>query len=83
MMKVLVINGSPRGEKSNSLRLAEAFLKGLGETETRYFHVAQKQIAACRGCFNLTQFPHLGLQSKSNGEETVRPKKKEVKNGTR
>lgn len=51
MMKVLVINGSPRGEKSNSLRLAEAFLKGLGETETRYFHVAQKQIAACRGCF--------------------------------
>ena len=25
---------------------------------------------------SLTQFPHLGLQSKSNGEETVRPKKK-------
>lgn len=33
-MKVLVINGSPKLEKSNSLRLTNAFIKGLqSETE--------------------------------------------------
>ncbi|MBR1692734.1 MAG: NAD(P)H-dependent oxidoreductase, partial [Lachnospiraceae bacterium] len=28
-MKVLVINGSPKGKKSNSYRLTEAFINGM------------------------------------------------------
>lgn len=28
-MKILVINGSPRGERSNTLRLTRAFTRGL------------------------------------------------------
>ena len=30
-MNILIINGSPKGERSNSLRLTQAFVKGLKE----------------------------------------------------
>lgn len=30
-MRTLLINASPRGSRSNSLKLAEAFVRGLGE----------------------------------------------------
>ena len=30
-MKILVLNGSPKGTRSNSMRLTEAFLEGLQE----------------------------------------------------
>ena len=32
-MKILVINGSPRLEKSNTIKLADAFINGLNEIE--------------------------------------------------
>ena len=56
-MKVLVINGSPRGDQSNSLRLARAFLKGMsgnlhrGTTEVEQIDVCRLNIQPCRGCF--------------------------------
>lgn len=31
-MNILVINGSPRMERSNSLRMTRAFLEGLAKT---------------------------------------------------
>ena len=33
-MKILLINGSPKGTKSNSLRLAHSFLDGIREHES-------------------------------------------------
>ena len=34
-MKILLINGSPKGKRSNSLRLAEKFIEGIrAETKT-------------------------------------------------
>ena len=39
-MKILVINGSPRGERSNTLRLTRAFTRRYGITPVRY----QKQV---------------------------------------
>lgn len=54
-MKVLVLNGSPRGEKSNTLKLTEAFLEGLtGSRPVTWdiVHVYQKNIGHCRGCFH-------------------------------
>lgn len=60
-MKILVVNGSPKGEQSNSLRLTEKFLEGLLEAEEEQGHpaaevdrvsVAQEEIAPCRGCFS-------------------------------
>lgn len=53
-MKVLVLNGSPRKERSNTLQLADAFVKGLercSDCETEVVHVYQKNIRDCLGCF--------------------------------
>ncbi len=55
-MKVLVINGSPKGERSNTWRLTKAFLAGMaeggGELETREFLVSKGDIRPCLGCFS-------------------------------
>ena len=48
-MNVLLLNASPRGEASNTLLLAKAFVRGLGgscETVT----LAEKTVAPCTGC---------------------------------
>ena len=58
-MKILLINGSPKGKTSNSLRLANAFIQGL-RTETEKaesvtieeLDLASLKISPCRGCFS-------------------------------
>lgn len=52
-MKVLVINGSPKGERSNTLNITRAFLDGFPEdTEVEYVTLAQLDVKPCRGCFS-------------------------------
>ncbi|MDR1621948.1 MAG: NAD(P)H-dependent oxidoreductase [Synergistaceae bacterium] len=48
---VLVINRSPKGEKSNTMRLPRAFLDGAGWNETKIVSVARSEIKPCLGCF--------------------------------
>ena len=53
-MNILVINGSPKGERSNTLKLANAFLDGIKTVESRSIEkitVTEKNIQPCRGCF--------------------------------
>ncbi len=53
-MKVLVLNGSPKGKKSNTMRLTNAFLDGMAETavmETEILTVYHMNIKPCIGCF--------------------------------
>ncbi len=58
-MKILLINGSPKGKRSNSLRLAKSFAEGIktekeaaGElVELEEVELASLKIASCRGCF--------------------------------
>lgn len=53
-MRVFVINGSPKGEKSNTWRLTSAFLSGMqsGEDcEIRTVSVKDLNVKPCRGCF--------------------------------
>jgi len=53
-MKVLVINGSPKGERSNTYQLTQAFLAGMDEEEeleTRELAVCRMNIRPCLGCF--------------------------------
>ena len=58
-MKILLINGSPKGKGSNSLKLAYSFLEGFKDGCARKgedlsieeLHVASMKIGACKGCF--------------------------------
>jgi len=55
-VKVLVINGSPKGERSNTYQLTQAFLAGVGEggeaPETRVLTLSRMNIRPCAGCFS-------------------------------
>lgn len=58
-MKILVINGSPKGVRSNSYKLVKAFLSGissgLGQAdalETEEINVNRLSIKPCLGCFS-------------------------------
>ncbi len=53
-MKILVLNGSPKREKSDTMHITRAFLKGMNEAakqETHRIDVADKHIEFCSGCF--------------------------------
>lgn len=53
-MNVLVINGSPKGERSNTYRLTSAFLDGMKEQDELNIvslTVNRLQIKPCLGCF--------------------------------
>lgn len=53
-MNILIVNGSPRGAKSNSMKLTEAFMHGMEElspVHTETLIVSQLDIKPCIGCF--------------------------------
>lgn len=58
-MHVLIVNGSPKGTHSNSLRLADSFVSGYvkqAEKDGRAvtvdtLHLSSLRIAPCKGCF--------------------------------
>ena len=53
-MKILVFNGSPKREKSDTMHITRAFLEGLNEFEKQDVHVINvidKHIEFCTGCF--------------------------------
>jgi putative NADPH-quinone reductase/putative sterol carrier protein len=52
-MKILVVNGSPRGAKGNTEVLVEAFLEGAREAgaEAETVYLNEKKINHCIGCF--------------------------------
>lgn len=59
-MNILIINGSPRGKNSNSLKLAQSFVEGVRladeaqgcKVDVEQLDVASLTIGACRGCFS-------------------------------
>jgi putative sterol carrier protein len=52
-MKVLAINGSPRGASGNTERILQPFLEGAreAEAETEVVYLKGKEIKHCLGCF--------------------------------
>jgi len=59
-MNILLINGSPKGKRSNSLRLANSFIEGFKEgykskneaiISIDEMHVVSMNVRACKGCF--------------------------------
>ncbi len=70
-MRILVLNGSPK-RKSDTFRLTEAFLKGLGREmkhEINVIDVIDRKIAPCRGCFGCWQRMdgHCVIEDDQNG----------------
>jgi FMN-dependent NADH-azoreductase len=53
-MKLVAINGSPRGKSSNTEVMLDSFLDGARETgaETVEIILAEKKIEPCRGCYS-------------------------------
>lgn len=55
-MKILVINGSPKGDRSNTYQLTNAFLQGIRENreavEIQKLTVSRMDIRPCLGCFS-------------------------------
>ena len=51
-MKILVVNGSPRGEKGNTMHLVRAFLEGAGWTNAEVIDISKSKVAGCTGCFS-------------------------------
>jgi len=51
-MKILIINGSPKGDSSNTLKLTKAFVEGMGDHEIKEITVSKLNISACKGCFS-------------------------------
>ena len=53
-MKILVLNGSPKRENSDTLHITRAFLEGMREQqpqEITTIHVIDRHIEYCTGCF--------------------------------
>ena len=55
MKKILVFNGSPKGDKSDTMHITRAFLDGIkdaGNYDIHIINVIDKHIEFCRGCFS-------------------------------
>ncbi len=53
-MKILVLNGSPKKENSDTMHLTRAFLRGMQEAapqEVQIIDVIDRRLGFCRGCF--------------------------------
>lgn len=53
-MKIICLNGSPKGKNSNSQIIASEFLEGARKAgaEVENFFLVEKKIGYCRGCLN-------------------------------
>ena len=53
-MKILVLNGSPKRDKSDTMQITRAFISGMDEAEkneVKIINVIDKHIEYCAGCF--------------------------------
>ena len=57
-MKILVLNGSPKRDKSDTMHITRAFLEGMKEAVLQDIHIINtidQHIEYCTGCFSCMQ----------------------------
>jgi len=69
-MKILVINGSPKLEQSNSMVLTRQFLEGAGWSDAEVISVEKLKMRGCVGCY--------GCWTKTPGECVIKDDMKDV-----
>lgn len=81
--KILVLNGSPRKEKSGTLFLTKAFVSGIestGKFETEFLNIADMKIIPCKGCLTCWKTASHGeCVIKNDDVPTVRAKIEDAK----
>lgn len=51
-MNVLIINGSPKGERSNTMNITRAFLEGAKWADAETIDISKYNIKSCSGCYS-------------------------------
>lgn len=51
-MKILVMNGSPKGEHSDTFQLTKAFLEGMEVSDYEVINTISQQVKPCLGCYS-------------------------------
>ncbi|MBQ7203751.1 MAG: flavodoxin family protein [Eubacterium sp.] len=51
-MKILVLNGSPKREGSDTMHITRAFVDGMGDNDVRIVNLIDSHIEYCTGCFS-------------------------------
>lgn len=69
-MNVVVINGSPKGEESNTMALTREFLKGSKWTDAEIIDISKLNMRGCIGCF--------GCWSKTPGQCVIKDDMEDV-----
>ncbi len=57
-MRILILNGSPKREASDTMHMTRAFVEGMNlacANEVHTVHVIDKRICYCTGCFSCIQ----------------------------
>ena len=68
-MNILVINGSPRGDASNSIKLTHAFIEGAGWTYVNVMNISKMNVKPCLGCYACwNKTPGICVQNDDMGE---------------
>ena len=53
-MKILILNGSPKKENSDTLHITRAFVAGMEQMakhDVKLVHAVEKNVQYCKGCF--------------------------------
>lgn len=70
-MKVLVMNGSPKGEHSDVFKLTKAFLEGMEENDYEVIDTMKQRVNPCRGCYSCWWGKTPGKCIQNDGMEEV------------
>lgn len=70
-MKILILNGSPKSSRSNTMNITRAFIEGFPkDTKVEQIDLYKKEIKPCLGCFS--------CWSKTPGECVIKDDMKEI-----